>query len=752
MPRHRNLLLGLTIAPIVLLFRELLVPGRILAVRDAPFFHLPLRSAFRRLVLEEGIPWWNPWIGGGQPVLSNPNYAAFYPPTWLLLPLPPELGLQILLLGHVALAAVGAWRFAGDLGCDPMGRALATLAFCGGGAFVSSTNTVTLFCGLAWMPWAFQAARGLARATRWRAAIRLAAILALQLLAGEPVTVIATAIAATAIGLTDSAPDGRPRRERIVALAAAALLATGLAAVQLVPTAARILETGRGSGIAAEEAMTWSTHPNRLLDLAFPRLHGDPMALEQNLYFGWSVNDQGFPYVIAIYPGLLALLLALSGWLRGGWPGRVTWLAIASAGIFLALGRHNPAYAGGIAQIPPFAWIRYPEKFLVLTTTAIAFSSGLVWTRWAASEGKKRREAGDLPVALAAIVAGLGVAMSAVLAARPDLAGWWVRTRSLVPPSQELVERLTGVVQRDALLGTAVALGTLAILVLARRSRFATRSVGTLLCAVLAGDLWIYGRNLLPTVSANEFLRPPPVVSAMADAGPGRVFSDSGFVPSPPVLPKFDREGGSQLWSDWRRLVPPSGLLWGLSYGPGVDYDLMATRWGRRALDELVPAWGSPPRVQRLLGDWGVRHLVLTRPARELAMEPRGELPRTERLVKNPAARPMYRFRADFVSEPPPRTDSVRESGSRVEARVTTHHTVEWIAARTYDPGWRAWVDGEPTEIRPDSAGRMVLAVPAGSTHIELRYRERMVLLGLLGTLASLVAIAAVARSRTILR
>ncbi|RPH57795.1 hypothetical protein EHM82_00490, partial [bacterium] len=41
-----------------------LVSGRVLANRDVPLFHLPLRVAFRSLV-GLGSPGWNPWLHGG---------------------------------------------------------------------------------------------------------------------------------------------------------------------------------------------------------------------------------------------------------------------------------------------------------------------------------------------------------------------------------------------------------------------------------------------------------------------------------------------------------------------------------------------------------------------------------------------------------------------------------------------------------------------------------------------------------------
>src|ERR1700712_5680787 len=91
------------------LLGSLLLPGRTLANRDIPLFHLPLRTAFRDLAAF-GLPAWNPWLHGGQPILSNPSYGAFYPPSWLVLVVPPYFALGLLAVLHGALAFAGAWR------------------------------------------------------------------------------------------------------------------------------------------------------------------------------------------------------------------------------------------------------------------------------------------------------------------------------------------------------------------------------------------------------------------------------------------------------------------------------------------------------------------------------------------------------------------------------------------------------------------------------------------------------------------
>jgi hypothetical protein len=70
------------------------------------------------------------------------------------------------------------------------------------------------------------------------------------------------------------------------------------------------------------------------------------------------------------------------------------------------------------------------------------------------------------------------------------------------------------------------------------------------------------------------------------------------------------------------------------------------------------------------------------------------------------------------------------------------------ILTDAWYPGWRAWVDGQSTEIHEVYGGVRGAIVPAGRHTIEMRYRPWSVLLGFLMTLlASLAAALAAWRS-----
>src|SRR4051794_3076417 len=134
------------------LFAPVLSPGRALANRDVAIFHLPLRTAFRGLTAF-GLPVWNPWLHGGEPILSNPSYAAFYPPSWLAVIASLPWALSLLAILHAGIAFAGAWFLARRLGCGRGAAALAGIGFAGCGAYLSLLSAFNLFWGISWLPW-----------------------------------------------------------------------------------------------------------------------------------------------------------------------------------------------------------------------------------------------------------------------------------------------------------------------------------------------------------------------------------------------------------------------------------------------------------------------------------------------------------------------------------------------------------------------------------------------------------------------
>jgi len=767
-------------------FAPLLSPSVALGSRDVPRFHLPLRSAFAQLV-HEGVPTWNPWIHGGQPILSNPNYAAFYPPTWLGLLVGPTYGLNLLVLLHAALAFAGAWVLARRLGCEPPAAALAAVSFAGGGAFVSLVAAFNLFCGLAWIPWVLVAVERVLRTdenvTWLPAALGGGAALAAILLAGDPTAVLVAGLGVVALGTSELR---RPRR--VVRLAVPLAVAVALSAVQWLPTWQRLDESPRSGPLPLAAATEWSTPPVRLAEVVFPHLWGDPARAEEGLYFAWHLHDGNYPYVVSLYSGLLIAVLALSALVRWPVPRRSAWVVALSVGVFLALGRHNPLYPWLHQHLPLLGRTRFPEKFLLLATTALPFLAASGWQRLLEERRRGRTRGVDVALALAAAVLVVASALAILVHTRPAGVEAFMKAGSPLPLSEQTLERGRAYLATEAWAAVATAAGVVLILVLYRWRRVAGPAVASLAVLVLAGDLWYQGHRLVHTVPA-ELYRQPPALAARLQEGRGRIFrlpeDDSRKAA---IVFRRDRPRRRHVEHGLARIDPLSGLLWRLAYAFSPDYDLMHTARATRNREILDRDWDDRDLALRLLGAWNVGHLVAPRSDRErLEALVEGRRLAPAYAVENPYLLHRYRFvprielhadeeealaaarreRYDFIrvehwigengqaeSRPPtPRPEllAADERGGEIEVRYRAPRDSYFVAAVTWDTHWTARVESSELPLFPTSIGQIGCIVPAGEHRLRLRYRDPWVPVGMAvsgATVAVLLALWALLRRR----
>lgn len=780
------------------LFAPLLSPARVLANRDIPLFHLPLRSAFRRLV-EQGTPFWNPWIHGGQPVLSNPSYAAFYPPSWLVFLVDPAYALNLLVVLHAAVAFAGAWRLARRLGGSRGAAALAALAYTGGGASLSLISALTLFCSMAWLPWVLAEADAALRAEpgRWlRPALLAGGALSLQLLNGEPATVLMTGLAVLclaavaavtgAAGVRSAAgPDRRGALRVALRCAVPFVVAVLLAAVQLLPTWGRLADSPRAGGLPAARANIWSSPPARLVELAFPRFFGDPVRAGEGLFFGWHLHDRDYPYVSSIYPGLLLAVLGLAAFARWPVPRRGAWALAFALGAFLAVGRHNPLWEPLREAIPPLAVLRFPEKFAILALAGLTFAGALGWG-WLLEEREAGRpQQADFPLALSAVLLATAGVLTGLLYALPGAAAWFVRAHgapTLSTAGAAEVGRAVGYLRGEGWAAVATAAAVTALLALCRWRRPPARLLTALAVALVAVDLWHYGHGLVEVVPSAEYRRRPAVHLAPES----RIYVEQSPGDQPDFVPRRKGDDPSQarlrgLRALIDRVEPYGGTLQGMPYALNEDYDLMLTRWASRALDILHEDWKASDLPYRYLGVWNVGTILLRKDpatwAAESARDPAAPLMRE---LRNPFRLPRLRFvpgatfHGDEVSalaaaraegykllwhehcvvapgeapregiySRPPQPLEVEDRPGRLRLRYRAEGSALLILGDTFDPGWRATVDGAPLPLRPTAACQIAVELPPGEHRLEMAYRDPRVAVGAAVTLAALATMAA---------
>src|ERR1043165_4033706 len=284
--------------------------------RDNFSTHYPVKVISAAAWRAGAIPWWNFNAGGGQPLAGNPNTLTFYPDNVLYLILPAHVAFNL----HFVLHLVAAWLAMRALTRSRWAAWLYVLS----GIAISAMCFYNLIVALAMVPFALWAAeRG-----RW---MQLGVAFGLMALAGEPVTIVAAALACVSWALLKAIP-----------------IATLIALPQLIAYAEIAREVERGAfRYSARTVMAASFEPVRFLELLVgPFWHG------------------------RLFPSLLIGVIVLPAIFRRAHAVRpYRW--IAAAMFFVALGRFNPLIAFLVERIPPLRIGRYPEKFALVGCVAL---------------------------------------------------------------------------------------------------------------------------------------------------------------------------------------------------------------------------------------------------------------------------------------------------------------------------------------------------------------------------------------------
>jgi hypothetical protein len=749
--------------------REALFGGRALFERDLETLFYGRAEVLRRSVAEGVLPLWNPYPAFGEPLLALGVTQVLYPPAWLALVLPPHVAWALSAALHLAFTGLGLFLLARRLGLSTAASGLAAAAWAGGDALLSAVNMPNLLTGAAWLPWAGLAAIRLdaARGPLW-----LAAALAAPLLAGSPEAFLMCAATALAgAGLAASRADAGRRLAR---LGLAAGLGLALAAVQWVPTLALAQRSARAT-LGDRAQAYWSQHPAGLATLALPVVL-DELPLAEPWRRALYENRE--PFLPSIYVGALVLPLALVGLVSAPRRPRFALAALALGATAVALGRHLPAFDLW-SGLPGLASLRFPSKALELAAFALALLAGF------GLDAVRRAEAARVRPAAAAAMAALG--LLALWAAQPGAGAW----HALLVPPETLGHPWTRSAAFLATLRALAVAGAAALAGAALVLRADRRRAALALAALAALEAVASVDGLNATASAEAFAWRTPALGPVPAQRPNRVYAID--YPDTESLRLLGRDSYRTVPLDAApdarlllgRLYPVADLGAGALGREGFPLDVPQlrsaelTRWLRSLERNLAtPAF---PRLLQLSGADFLLSLHAPGPGFAPLAEARGvhetvklwrvegALPRAfavagVRLAEGQAAfdalvSPSFDPLAEVVLAPgasvapaPGATaGEVRalELGlDRFALEATLARPGLVVLLEAWDPGWVATVDGAPAAVLRANLVFRAVAVPAGRHRVEMRYRPREVLHGLVVSALAMAALVALAFGR----
>ncbi|HVW21781.1 MAG TPA: hypothetical protein VHC86_11250 [Opitutaceae bacterium] len=714
-----------------LVFGSCLVGERTIVLRDLYTQFQGPRWWYGQCVRAGEIPFWNPFVGCGVPFVANPQNAVFYPPSLIFAALPFGTAFAWYAAAHTAMLGFFCYLLARGLGLSFGGALLAGTIAGFAGLPAKQIEFPEMLGGLAWTPLVLLGGwKCLTEAApRWAAV--LGAAFGLQLLAGSPYPPLYALLGLLCAAGTALAGRRAAGARAFLWLGSGLGLGALLGCAQYVPTLclARDLPAEEFGGLMQAR---FSLRLRDLADLAGPWLAGFP---------NWQK---------CFYVGIGALFFAALGLRRppAGSGRRPAWgfaLALAAAGVVLALGRH----LGTDQLIAALPLVRragkWPTMALSLTVLGLALLAGAGLERWQEARRPERpagwaRWLGIL--AALALALGLDAALGTPLLGRLRAA---LLEPMLVFRSPSLAAPRPLAAEAARLAAGAGAGAALVWAGLRSRRRGWLPLAACLLCGA---ELLSAGRNLNYRAPADLYAEPPPAdVAPLAGPAAGRVYvpkSFSGF---------GDIVYGSAIPEDFRTLRALFDLDTVMSWrifttqGSG-SVQLPDYQFRLQPVLDALAANGSPEAL-RLLGAWNVPLLI------------RGGLDATGLHVgfaRNPYALPRARLVEAVATVPRPadalaaiaagRWDPAtllvswdqrvgeRSAGSGAPGAVTAldygpggirvgcaaDRPCFLVLAENWAEGWSVRVDGAPAPLIRANFLQQAVALPAGRHQVLFRY------------------------------
>ncbi|MCX6025355.1 MAG: YfhO family protein [Chloroflexi bacterium] len=732
----------------------------------------PWHQFAKTTLLAGHLPLWNPLVGMGAPLLANAQSGLLYPPNWLLLAFPVEVGHAWLIIAHWVLAGAGMSRLARRLGLGLLAQSVAALAFALSGYVVARAGFLSVNAALGWVPWVILAGDRLSEPdARFRRTL-LALALAMQILAGHWQTwwytwlLLAAWVTARRLGGGQGA---RAVLRGWIDVALSTALAFALSAAQVLPTLEYLRASPRASGVDIQTALTYSFWPWRLAGLIAPDLFGNPA---RSLFWGYANFWED-----AIYIGLLPLalsLVALIAWLRRRrevraslprFPFGLLVLCIPAA-LLLALGSNTPLFPWLYRWVPAFHLFQAPTRIMLIFVFALALLAGAGAERWGTPSPSVKRWASRAIAATLAILLAAGIAALA-LDTQSSFITSTVRA-GLTALACAIVWRFARMRPEPAGGNAPPAHRPAPLLNLAP-------AAAVLLIAV---DLAYAGHGLNPTTGRELYQVPNPSSAKLAAAtGAHRYYiaAQDEYAVKFQRFFRFDTFNATRGWTEVRALgLPNTGMLDGLATASNFDpllparsvallqaVDALPTDQQRRlwrAMDvgAVVRAGPQTPRVEALLNEphraWAVCRAAWARGGEEslsLVLDP-GFDPAKQVILEVGAGK-----EGAACALPPTVTLLPGNSPDVVALEASFPQPGFLVLADTFYPGWQARVDGEVVPLLRANFSFRAVRLDRGEHHVEFVYRPlsfaagaALSLLAWAG-LAIIAAVKVVSRSKT---
>lgn len=722
----------ITLVIATLPYWEVLAGRRTAMYGDVNDLHVPLYTTAWRTIRAGHWPWWTQNVFGGHSMIGAAQYAVFYPFNAVFGWLDPRVAYRWWMLGHVWLAAAGAFAWSWHRWRSRPGAVVTGVAYALNGFAVLHLVHAPFLAAAAWLPFTFLGIDLVSERWSWSRAALVAFPLALIAFLGHPqlvwMAILGCSIYATALLLL------RVRNLAATGRAAGALLCgLGIGALQLIPLLA-FSRTSVRPALSMSASFEHSVTPHQLLLFGFPYIFGG--ASHGPSAATWTGGD--LYQEVGNYLGITMLALAIVGLIVLRRNRIVQALGVVTVvAVLIGLGKSTPIGHLTYAVVPGAREFRSWGRTLWLANLAVSMLAGV---------GVREVLRAPQRVATRMAVAAAGLAVVVILlphvGAVQDM---------LTTGSAGTIARAFPVV---LLLGLA---GAVAVAVVHRRAGVVA------ILFVCALDMVSFA-NVAPWYSSST---PAAQVDALYDS-------------SPPVFGRlYNASGGIDRWVsnsyNFRSLSLAKNLLGVNGYDPLLQKDWAETAGGWRydgypkRSDLWEPGWAADVlRVSTLVlsnsviptddswrRDGAVRGMAFTRwvriPRLAAAYIVGAVDVSTLAQIRSRLATPYSNLRASALVErrtpgmhalgEPGRAGTVESAGLLDSGRIVVdaQRDAFLVVSEDWERGWHATVDGKAVPVLRTDGLVIGLPVPRGHHVVHLaftppglRWGEAVALLALL--------------------
>ena len=332
---------------------------------DLTHFHYPLKVLLAESLKSFEIPFWTDQIFGGFPVFSEGQVGALYIPNLVLFgTLPTWLAFNLGYLLTFLTAGTGIFYYLQFLKLSKISSLLGAVAFSFSFFFIGHIIHYSLIQVASLLPWMFLVWEKFLKEKKFSLFLIFSFLLSQAIFAGFAQIFFYSVLAIFTLTIFRIWQIGAKQKIFNLSVFLAALIfASLLSSIQILATQELAAKSGRGFGLPVSEIAKFPYNPANLATFFNPFIFGDP---SKTSYPGYS-DSWGIFWESASYFGILPLIFAIIGIFFAFFEKSKIFIFFSVFSFFaflLTLGKFGPLFF--LETIPPLFLFRVPSRFIFL--------------------------------------------------------------------------------------------------------------------------------------------------------------------------------------------------------------------------------------------------------------------------------------------------------------------------------------------------------------------------------------------------